>query len=293
LSNFSQNIIVFGANGRLGSDLVKFMGDFKEFNVIPYSKAQANIKNYSEIKELFNTNRPKIVINCAAFTNVDLAEELKNECFDINVNGTKHIHDLSLKFNSYLIQISTASVFNSFNLEAINNNATRNPINYYNKTKVLAEELSETYIKNGLSVVNLRPYWIYGSQKNSFTDYVIKSILNNKKMYIVSDQYGQPTSTKVIGALIKECIDHKLVGFFPCTTAGIANRVQWAEQICDYIGNGRKLIGSVPSSEYQSLAPRPFNSCLAQSQWEQIKIEIPSWQEALNDFLEGSNEKYQ
>jgi dTDP-4-dehydrorhamnose reductase len=59
------------------------------------------------------------------------------------------------------------------------------------------------------------------------------------------------------------------------------------------IGNGRKLIGSVPSSEYQSLAPRPFNSCLAQSQWEQIKIEIPSWQEALNDFLEGSNEKYQ
>jgi dTDP-4-dehydrorhamnose reductase len=290
LNNFSQTVIVFGANGRLGLDFVKFIRSFREFNVIPYTKAQANIKSYSEISEIFNANKPRIVVNCAAFTNVDLAEELKNECFDVNVNGTKYIHDLSLKYNSYLIQISTASVFNSFNLETISHNASRNPINYYNKTKALAEELSEKYIENGLRVVNLRPYWIYGSQKNSFTNYVIESIFTNKKMYIVEDQYGQPTSTKVIAKLIKKSIDHNLVGFFPCTTAGITNRVKWAEQICEYIGKGRNLIKSVPSIKYQSLAPRPFNSCLAQSQWEQMRIEIPKWQDALTEFLENSHE---
>ena len=292
VSNFSSNLVVFGANGRLGYDLVKFISSFKDLNIIPYTKAQANIKNYSEISEVFNINKPKIVINCAAFTNVDLAEELRSECLEINVNGTRNIHELSLKYNSYLIQISTASVFNSLSLEAIDNHADRNPINYYNKTKALAEELSEKYIAIGLNVVNLRPYWIYGSQEKSFTDYVIKSVLSNKEMYIVNDQYGQPTSTKVIGELIKECIVNNLVGFFPCTSAGIANRVQWAEQICGYIGRGRELIKSVPSSKFHSQAPRPFNACLAQNPWEQIKIKIPSWQESLSNFLEDSHEEY-
>ena len=292
MSNNSSNLIVFGASGRLGSDLVKLISNTKEFNVIPYTKAQVNVKNHTEISEVFDINKPKIVINCAGFTNVDLAEELKNECFDINVNGANNIHDLSLKYNSYLVQISTASVFNSLNLVTIENNSIRNPINYYNKTKALAEELSEKYIANGLRVVNLRPYWIYGSLKNSFTDFVIKSVLDGRKMNIVNDQYGQPTSTNVIGELILKCINNNLVGFLPCTAAGIANRVDWAEQICEYIGYGKDLIRSVPSSKFHSLAPRPFNSCLAHNQWEQMKTKIPKWEDALSYFLEENYEKY-
>jgi dTDP-4-dehydrorhamnose reductase len=281
-----------GANGRLGLDLVKFFSGVKYISVIPLTKEQANVTNYSEISKVFDINKPKIVINCAAFTNVDAAEELKNDCFDINVNGTRNIHELSLNHNSHLIQISTASVFNSSNLEIINNNARRNPVNYYNETKVLAEELSEKYIAKGLKVVNLRPYWIYGTQKNSFTNYVIQSVFTSKEMYIVNDQYGQPTSTKVIAELIKKCIDHNLVGFFPCTTAGIANRVQWAEQICEYIGHGKELIRSVPSSKFHSLAQRPFNACLAQDEWELMRTEIPTWQIALANFLEHNHERY-
>jgi dTDP-4-dehydrorhamnose reductase len=286
LGKMSANkIVVLGSNGRVGRELMEQISLNRKYKVFGFNKSNLNIIDHKKVSNILESIRPNTIINCAAYTNVDLAESNKKKCFAINVAASLNLHEISLRFNSHLINLSTASVFNSNKKELINLNQSRKPVNYYNYTKLKAEEISEEFAVKGLKVLNLRPYWIYSKSRKDFNGFVIDSIEKKILMKIVANQFGQPTSADLISKLIIESMKMNLTGFLPATSGGIANRVNWARKIVSLIGKGENLICEISDQEFPSSAKRPFNASLENIQWNDYNVRIPDCQEDLEIFF--------
>ena len=122
LGKMSANkIVVLGSNGRVGRELMEQISLNRKYKVFGFNKSNLNIIDHKKVSNILESIRPNTIINCAAYTNVDLAESNKKKCFAINVAASLNLHEISLRFNSHLINLSTASVFNSNKKELINN----------------------------------------------------------------------------------------------------------------------------------------------------------------------------
>ena len=280
----SENILILGGEGLLGSSLNKFLTAKTSFNVIALNKTDCNIIDSDEVISTINLYNPTVIINCAAYTNVDKAEENKELAKNINSDSFYFLANLCLIKNIYLIQISTASIFNSNIKKLISGTEIKNPVNHYSLTKMLAEKTCEYFLNQGAKILVLRTYWLYGGNKFDFNSFINNSILNNKEIDIVSDQFGQPTSANSLCEMILFGIEEKKVGFYPGTNSGIANRVEWALEICNILGMGHHLIKSITSKNFNAPADRPFNTALSHTGLDFIGLEIPSWKTALIHF---------
>jgi dTDP-4-dehydrorhamnose reductase len=284
-----ESILVFGGNGLLATELKIFFRLNTEYKIVFLEKSKCDVTSLTSIDKFVKEFRPSIIINCAGYTNVDLAEQYKKSAMDVNSTAVLNLAKICNERKIYLIHISTASVFNSNELKLISGNSTRNPINYYNKTKLLAEETCETFLKEGASILALRTYWLYGTKRQDFTDFVKKALSKNELINIVHDQYGQPTSAKTLCKIINYGIANRIHGFFPGTNTGIANRIDWAHVICRKLQKNLMLINPVSSSEFKSSADRPFNTALSHSGKDFMGIEIEDWENALLKFLNNEN----
>lgn len=280
-----ESILVFGGNGLLATELKFFFRFNTDHKIVFLEKSKCDVTNLSNTYEFINEFRPTIIINCAGYTNVDLAELYKKSAMDVNSNAVFNLARICSEKKIYLIHISTASVFNSNEIKLISGNSIRNPINYYNETKLLAEKACETFLNEGASILVLRTYWLYGKKRQDFTEFVKKALNKNELINIVHDQYGQPTSAHTLCKIINYGMANRIQGFFPGTNTGIANRIDWAHVICRKLQKKFMLINPVSSSQFKSSADRPFNTALSHSGVDFMGIEIEDWENALLKFL--------
>jgi dTDP-4-dehydrorhamnose reductase len=278
-------VLVTGGGGLLATELKYFFENFPNFSVYIANKSEIDITKIDLLKSLIYNFKPDAVINCAAYTDVDGAESHKMIAKDNNVTGVKNIASICLDLNIYFIQISTASIFDSNSLEFIKGDSDPNPRNFYSETKLFAEQICKRFIDLGAEILILRPYWLYGLKSPNFTDFVIKSVGTKSKIRIVFDQFGQPTSALTLCRIIKFGIENRIVGFYPGTNSGIANRVEWAREICNYFDFNDNLITPVSQKEFKSTALRPFNTSLSHSGNDDIGYHAMHWLDALHEFL--------
>lgn len=281
-----ESILVFGGNGLLATELNIFFRFNNEHKIVFLEKSKCDVTNLTSLNEFIKEFCPTIIINCAGYTNVDLAEQYKKSAMEVNSTAVFNLAKICNEKKIYLIHISTASVFNSNETKLISGNSTRNPINYYNETKVLAEETCETFLNEGASILVLRTYWLYGTKRQDFTEFVKKALSKNELINIVHDQYGQPTSAHTLCKIINYGIANRINGFFPGTNTGIANRIDWAHVICRKFQKNLMLINPVSSNQFKSSADRPFNTSLSHSGADFIGIETEDWESALLKFLD-------
>ena len=282
----NKKILILGGEGLLGKDLQSYFTKYGGFSVSSLNRNELDITNENAVAKKISGEKPNFVINCAAYTNVDKAEIDKDECRRINVNGAGNVARAVSNLGSELIHISTASVFTSATNGFISPDSDYSPPNYYSQTKVEAEQIcKEAFEMHGFLTI-LRTYWLYGLSKPNFTTFIANNLLERKQIKVVTNQNGQPTSTRAVFQAIIHRIENRIpTGIYPATNSGSTSRIEWAIAISESLNERSDLLESVDEGYFDALAIRPFNTSLDHQQWEKHGIEFANWKIELNDFL--------
>jgi dTDP-4-dehydrorhamnose reductase len=293
-----MKILILGKSGNLASELYLILK--KKYIVDSISKSQNSKFDFKNknlfikcIKDKIDHFSPDIIINAVGFTNVDLCEYNKNECKKINADALKHISYICKKKKIILVHFSSDYIFDGNCKKSYKENSKCNPINYYGKTKVMAERNIK---KSGCRYIIFRISWIYSNKKNNFINSVISNIKKNKIIYVVNDQYGSPTSSNFVArytfkVLKKIELNQFIFGVYNLSPTNPQSRYKIALYLRDKIKKKSKHCGRVfpiKSFDYKSIAKRPQNSRLNISKIEKfLSLKIPDWKKDLDTFLKN------
>ena len=278
-----MRILITGANGQLGKELNSC---FSKFNVeiISFDKTQLDITKIDKIRDCVENFLPDWIINCAAYTNVDLAEVNINSSNNVNGTGPENLASICKSYGSKLLHISTDSVYSNNLPSFFDVDQKTNPINQYSKSKVLGEELSMFKFKKGTWI--LRTSWLYGEFGGNFTHAILNKVSNNEIIQVVDDQFGQPTNSRNLAKFIKSFVfQPPNPGIYHFTDHGYVSRIDFARQILIFRGFDLSRIRSVSTIKQEGIAVRPKFCLLAPSKLTYDDVDCISWQESLQHFL--------
>lgn len=277
-----MKILVTGAKGQLGSDLVKqldnrnithFGADRHDFDITDNDKTCSFIKSY----------RPDLVVHCAGYTKVDDAEENITYCIKVNYEGTKNVALSCKEVGSKLIYISTDYIFDGMKNLPYEVNDNANPLNIYGWSKLLGENCVTEVLKNYFII---RVSWMFGHSDNNFVETIINLAKEKKKLNVVDDQIGSPTYTVDLADKIIEIGQSDKFGIYHVTNEGFCTRARFAEEIIKNL-NLRCEINHIKCNEYASKALRPKNSKLSKKSLLESGFSLlPTWEDALKRYLE-------
>jgi dTDP-4-dehydrorhamnose reductase len=198
-----NKILVLGSDGQLGTALKKILPKNSFF----LNKSQCNLENFSKLKKILLRIRPSIVVNCAAYTNVDKAEDEPKKCFLVNSLSAKFLSDNSEKIGFLLIYISSDFVFDGLKVKKYEVKDLKNPLNFYGFSKSIGEYFILNNPKNRSVII--RTSWVYSSSHKNFITDIISKIQSNKFVYIAKDYIGMPTCANSLANFISQVINNK------------------------------------------------------------------------------------
>ena len=270
-----MKILVTGASGMLGQDLCPILED-NDFTVIETSSKNMDITDFKTVKLVLDEIRPDYVVHCAAYTNVDKAEEDKETAFKVNFEGTKNIATACKNMDIPIIYISTDYVFDGTKKGKYNPEDKTNPINVYGESKLAGEnavrEICEKYYI-------ARTSWLYGHHGKNFVETMI-SLKDKEEVKVVDDQIGCPTWTvELANGIVKLIIENPPYGIYHICGSGKTSWYNFAKKIFELQGYKTNIIPCT-SEEFPRPAKRPANSIM-----ENNKI-CRNWESALKDYLE-------
>ena len=267
-----HRVLIIGGSGMLGHEVfVKFQNIFNvvstSFNNKNNSFKFLDITNRNQVKNICDNFNPNVVVNCAAFTDVDLCENRKKLARMVNVDGVENIIK-SVKTNTKIIHISTDYVFNGVDGFYAENDLTY-PLNYYGKTKLESENI---LIGSGRPYVIFRPSVLYSSNisQNNFFKWVYSSLKNNININVVDDQISSPT---FIPELVKAIFTSVIVdyqGLLHIGSNDVISRYEFAVLIAKVFNFDEKLITKIKTSDLNQDAIRPMNSSLNNSKIKDV-----------------------
>lgn len=277
--------LITGVSGQLGYDVLKELTKRKITDIYAPNHNMMDITDEKQVMEVFDFIKPDVVFHCAAWTNVDLAEEKKIECRNVNYNGTVNITEACRKHNSKLIYISTDYVFDGKKDGIYDVNDITNPQNNYGKSKLDGENYVRTYNKHFI----VRTSWVFGQNGKNFVKTMLNLSLNRNELSVVCDQVGSPTYTVDLARLLVDMSLTDRYGVYHGTNNGYCS---WAE-FADYIfkSNGKNVkVNYVTTDEYLKMlnknqAYRPLNSKLNKNSLTDNGFEtLPDWRCAIDRF---------
>ena len=279
-----MRILVTGCNGQLGSEL-KFISS--THNNIDWIFTDIHELDLSEIKKIdlkLNRYAPDIIINCAAYTNVDKAESDKKLAATINCHAVDSLSKWSLLNKSKLIHISTDYVFDGNSEFPLNEKAKTNPINVYGVTKLDGEKVC---MNNDPNSIIIRTSWVYSSYGSNFVK-TISSLMNKKNyIHVIDDQIGSPTYAKDLAGVIVKIINYQdwIPGLYHYSNEGEFSWFDFAKLVKKYFGYNT-IIKRISSKEYPTPAKRPTYSLMDKSKIKTtFGIKIPKCENSLKKCI--------
>jgi len=276
-----KKVLVTGANGFLGTKVVKMLKEhFEVFPTDVTGDFKADITNFSDVLDLFDKIKPKIVIHTAAMTNVDGCETDKVKAYQSNVVGTKNIVDCCMKFNSWIIFISTDFVFNGVKGN-YKEDAEKSPVNYYGTTKAIGEDI---VISSRVKHTILRVAMLYGfnneNDKGTFFKWCYNGLKGGKELNIVNDQFGCPTLIDDIALALIGLIKKEVYGIYHLTGLEKTSVYEFGLKI-KKVFNLPGTIKAVDISFLKQVAKRPMKSDLNTDKIKAIGIRMRNVEEGL------------
>ena len=269
-----QKILVTGANGMLGQDLVPILQD-EGYEVIETSRKNLDITNLKQAKEVFKHEKPDIAVHCAAYTNVDGAEEEKDLAHKVNAQGTENIAKICAENNVLMIYISTDYVFDGTKKEAYLPDDKTNPLNVYGQTKLDGEKAVQKYCKKYYIA---RTSWLYGIYGKNFVETMI-SLADKPELKVVDDQIGCPTWTIELSNGIVTLLEEKPeYGIYHICGSGKTSWYGFAKEIFKLIGENVN-VKPCKTEEFPRPATRPMNSAMGNNGI------CRNWKSALKDYI--------
>jgi len=281
-----MKILITGAKGQLGSELKLLSEEYPEFAFTFTDIEELDITNMVAVSEFFEKSNPDVVINCAAYTAVDKAEQEPDLASKINSLAVRNLSNACKEFNSLLLHVSTDYIFNGKNHRPYHETDTPDPVSNYGKSKYAGEKQMLSNCRNGII---LRTSWLYSSFGNNFVKTILKYSKEKNILNVVFDQIGCPTYARDLAGTILKIIpefnDHKGVEILHYANEGVASWYDFAKAIIEFSNINCKII-PIETKDYPLPAPRPYYSVLNKSKIkEQFNLEIPYWKDSLKDCL--------
>ena len=273
-----EKLLIIGGSGLVGSTLAKYTKMKYDVHVtinknrsiindVPSTRVDL-IDEPSSIVNLIQNFRPDFVVHAVAHSSVDLCETEHQLADNLHVNATDKIANACKQIDAKLIFISTDAVFDGKSNSKYKETDETNPINYYGKTKVEAENI---VLKSSKKNAVLRTAVIYGWHKSSkFTNWILSSLNQGKIVDPFIDQYNTPTLVDDLVKSIINIIEMNVSGLFHAVGNTCVNRYEFALLLAEKFQLEKKLVESVTSKEKKQSAPRPFRTCLDASKLEKI-----------------------
>ncbi len=275
-----MDILVLGASGQLGN-CIKKVADETNVGSISFPDEDAgNILDPEGLKRLFLAERPKFVINCAAYTAVDKAEDDLALCRKINKDGAENIAVLCREFGAAMIHVSTDFVFAGSSVELLKEVDLAEPINVYGLTKLEGEAAIMAVLPAHFII---RTSWLYSEYGNNFVKTMLKLGADRDELNIIADQIGTPTYAIDLAQAILTVIESgkTAYGVYHYSNEGVASWYDFAKSIFDLSGTAVKLL-PIPTSKYPTRAVRPKFSVMDKTKIkETFSLEIPHWRDSL------------
>jgi dTDP-4-dehydrorhamnose reductase len=283
-----QNWLVVGAAGMLGQDLVAMARDAGAL-VTAADLPDVDITNVASVDNSLQGAKYDVVVNCAAWTAVDAAEDMEGKAFTVNAVGPANLARAAQAKGARLVQISTDYVFAGNDDGPYSEGAPINPQGAYGRTKAAGEWAVAANTDNYLII---RTAWLYGAGGPNFPKTMVRLAGERDELTVVDDQHGQPTWTRDLAALIIRLIAADAPsGIYHGTSSGSTSWNKFAEAVLESVGS-TTAVKPVSSAQFAAKAPRPANSVLSHDALVAIGVEPigdwrERWQVAANQVLGG------
>lgn len=291
----TERILVTGANGQLGSDLMRLLAS--DFDMVGLDIDDVDITDRHSVSRAIERHSPTILINAAAFTNVDACETDEDTARRVNADGPRVLAAVCKDSDIRLVHYSTDYVFDGAKQSAYIESDRPNPKTAYGRTKLAGE----IFIRDLLpDAVIIRIAWLYGSHGHNF----VKTMLGLARkqievkqgggavtpLTVVDDQFGSPTCTEAVVRQTRRIIDDSLTGLFHATAQGETTWYGFAMAIFEVAGLPID-VNPCSTEQFPRPAPRPKRSTLENARLRQAGADImPHWQDSLNRFFADHKE---
>ncbi len=288
-----MKILITGAQGQVGKELVSIANQ-RGFDVIAAGQTELDITQLKNIESYVEVHQPDLVINDAAYTAVNKAEEEEDITYALNRDGTANLAAVSKEKNIPLLHISTDYVFDGTKSEAYSENDAVSPLGIYGISKWQGEETIRQTLPEHII---LRVAWVFGAQGNNFVKTMLRLAKDRDELSVVADQFGRPSPAKDIAKtliiLAEQYQKEKTLEWGTYHYCG-DEKVSWCGFAKEILKQAKEQgliekdikVNAITTAEYQDPTKRPANSML---DCEKIKntfgIEMPSWKESLNQVL--------
>jgi dTDP-4-dehydrorhamnose reductase len=278
-----ERILLLGGTGILGTEVIRVLQNKKYKWVAPSSK-ELDIRNRDLVFKYISDFKPSWIINCAAWTNVDAAEDSFEAACEINQHAVENLGTAASFFDCRVIHISTDYVFSGESDEPYIESATPEPINKYGESKLRGEKsliavLPDSYV--------IRTSWLYAATGKNFVTTMVDKSLKHETVSVVDDQVGSPTYARDLGRGILAIIeDTPPPGIYHFSNGGSCSWHELARYIYRIIGSDPELIKAISSSSLGLSAKRPRYSLLNKEKWENVGLpKVITWEQSLRFFL--------
>ncbi len=286
-------VLVTGGKGQVGKAIQKLQKQYK-FEIIAPGKEDLDITSYDSIIENIEKYNPSVIVNSAAYTAVDKAEDDMILCHKVNAIGPRNISDICKTRDILLVHLSTDYVFNGLSSKPYNERDKEDPLNVYGKTKLDGEQAIKSLLDK---FIIIRTSWVFGIFGNNFPKTIIGLSQKQTELSVINDIFGSPTSARSLAKLILHFCDQYLqsgslkYGIYHFTNSPQASWYDFASMIIE-VAEELGLINQMPnlkgvsSEEYYAKAPKPKYSVLSNSKIREIyNIDIDDWKSELSYTL--------
>ncbi len=282
--SFKKNILVTGANGQLGLCFKDFTDLYPEFNLHFASREQVSLSDTEAISALIDANDISVIINCAAYTAVDKAEEDRDAALEINGFAVGRLAEVCKTKSIKLVHFSTDYVFNGTASEPYQPNDETNPVNFYGETKLQGERSIREVNTDALII---RTSWVYSPYGKNFVKTMKFLMESRPEISVVSDQVGCPTYAADLAKAVLDILSNypEANGIYHYCNQGIISWYEFASAVKE-IFNSACIVNPIPTTSYPTPAARPAYSALdTEAIQSDFNLQIPEWKESLKNCL--------
>ena len=279
-----KRILVTGANGQLGQSILEQSKNYKEIECFFVTRNELDITNEELINHYFEDKSFDSVVNCAAYTAVDKAEDDQENAYLVNAKATEFLAKITNQKGIPFIHVSTDYVFDGTEAQPRLETDQTNPIGVYGQTKLDGENLA---LENNSKTIILRTAWVYSRFGNNFVKTMLRLFNDKDSISVVADQIGSPTNAIDLADAILTIIskDDLTYGIFNYSNEGECSWFEFAQKIKEF-SNSTIEINPVPTSDYPTKAKRPAYSLLDKSKIKEVyQFNIPTWEDSLKEEL--------
>ena len=284
-----MDFLVIGANGQLGRELQDKLS-LKNFSFAAFGRDKLDITDINSVDSVLNECKPKVIINTAAYTAVDKAEDDRETCYNVNSNGVRNLAKISKKIDAMLVHISTDYVFDGSLNRPLKEDDETHPLNVYGETKLVGENQVKSVMEDNYLI--LRTSSVHGQYGANFVKTMIKLLNEKEELNVVNDQIMSPTYAGFLAETIIELVEKGAnTEIYNVSNSGAISWYEFSLKIKEYLAKNDPRLNNVKINPCTSDAfPRPakrpkFSAFNLEKVENFLGHKLQTWQEGLKSHL--------